>query len=241
MATRIRSWGALALLVLLASCGGKSSNESDGSGAAPGSAGAEQSAGANGGAPAGAGGECMGTLDEASKAWGFSCPASFCDATSTAACSALPGGIARTSQMYCLEMNVITFDVSRTQGKSCYYGNNGVLAGAAAWDSSKSYCHGTASRITSLSLEGCENAQSTSICDSANAGGSSGGGPTDAGPLCFNLLNSSCTPCCPNTKPDCTGKPDGYPGYACTPSPSSAEGSAYCSCLCASGMWQCAC
>ena len=238
MATRMAGWG-LALLVLITSCGGKSANGSDGSSAAPGSAGAAQ----GGGAPQDAGDECLGTLDEASHAWGFGCPASLCDATSIAACSSLPSGIARSAQTYCLEMNGITFDVSDTQGKACYYGNNGVLAGAAAWDSSNSYCHGTASRITSLSLDGCEHSQSTALCDPANADGSSagGGGPTDAGPLCFNLLDSSCTPCCPSTKPDCTGKPDGYPGYACTPGPSGAEGSAYCSCLCANGMWQCAC
>lgn len=42
--------------------------------------------------------------------------------------------------------------------------------------------------------------------------------------------------CCPDPPPDCTSKPDGYPGYACVPPPAS-----FCSCSCQGGMWQCAC
>jgi len=43
-------------------------------------------------------------------------------------------------------------------------------------------------------------------------------------------------PCCPNTPPDCSDKPDFYPGYLCVPAPQS-----YCGCACQSGRWECAC
>jgi hypothetical protein len=42
--------------------------------------------------------------------------------------------------------------------------------------------------------------------------------------------------CCAKTPPDCTNKPDGYPGFGCTPGKQS-----FCSCNCSGGTWICGC
>jgi hypothetical protein len=42
--------------------------------------------------------------------------------------------------------------------------------------------------------------------------------------------------CCPDPVPDCTGKPDGYPGYHCV-----ARDNHFCSCACNGGQWSCGC
>jgi len=84
--------------------------------------------------------------------------------------------------------------------------------------------------------------------------GDDGGGSSDE--LCTNLLYD--TPiklrCCPDAvPPDCSTKPDGYPGYFCTPpcethpdagwSCSQRGGvvGSYCECTCQGGSWQCGC
>jgi len=77
-----------------------------------------------------------------------------------------------------------------------------------------------------------------------NAGMGVGGGssasdsgtPHDGGALCFNAFDHMQHPCCPETTPDCTNEPDGYPGYGCTPSPGS-----FCACTCERGQWTCGC
>ena len=61
------------------------------------------------------------------------------------------------------------------------------------------------------------------------------GGAADGG-LCMNSFSGMPEPCCPKTPPDCSTKPDGYPGYGCTPSPGS-----FCSCTCEGGQWLCGC
>jgi hypothetical protein len=63
--------------------------------------------------------------------------------------------------------------------------------------------------------------------------------PPDAGPVlgCKDLFGGGQpSRCCPETKPDCSTKPDGWPGYTCTPPPES-----FCACQCQSGQWVCAC
>ena len=57
-------------------------------------------------------------------------------------------------------------------------------------------------------------------------------------PQCRNQLFSggALTPCCPGGSLDCSGKPDGYPGFGCTPG----DGS-YCSCNCFGGAQACGC
>lgn len=42
--------------------------------------------------------------------------------------------------------------------------------------------------------------------------------------------------CCPDPPPDCTNKPNGYPGYPCVD-----PHNEYCSCSCGAGSWSCAC
>jgi hypothetical protein len=55
-------------------------------------------------------------------------------------------------------------------------------------------------------------------------------------PQCHNSFSGgSLTPCCGKTL-DCTGKPDGYPGFGCTPDENS-----FCSCNCSAGMKVCGC
>lgn len=44
------------------------------------------------------------------------------------------------------------------------------------------------------------------------------------------------TPCCPEGGFDCSDKPNGYPGYGCTPFDDS-----FCSCVCREGQQSCAC
>jgi hypothetical protein len=42
--------------------------------------------------------------------------------------------------------------------------------------------------------------------------------------------------CCPDPAPDCTDKPDGYPGYECV-----LREDQFCSCMCSRGQWWCGC
>jgi hypothetical protein len=72
--------------------------------------------------------------------------------------------------------------------------------------------------------------------------GGSGGGMLDAA---HDALPKNCIDafgggqpavCCPEPAPDCTGKPDGYPGYFCV-----SKENQFCSCQCQGGTWTCAC
>jgi hypothetical protein len=56
-------------------------------------------------------------------------------------------------------------------------------------------------------------------------------------PQCKNSFSEGqLSPCCAADKLDCAGKPDGYPGFGCTPG----EGS-FCSCTCYDGQPMCGC
>lgn len=56
-------------------------------------------------------------------------------------------------------------------------------------------------------------------------------------PQCRNQFSGGAlTPCCAAGSLDCSGKPDGYPGFGCTPG----DGS-YCSCTCYGGAVVCGC
>jgi hypothetical protein len=102
----------------------------------------------------------------------------------------------------------------------------------------------------------------------AGGEGGTGGGPGGAGGMggapgerrdaqtpegqCLNLLYQppKYEPCCPApAPPDCSGKPEGYPGFMCVPNceaypdasyPCNAGGS-YCTCRCSCGKWACFC
>ena len=56
-------------------------------------------------------------------------------------------------------------------------------------------------------------------------------------PQCKNSFSGGAlTPCCPAANLDCAGKPDGYPGFGCTPGENS-----FCSCSCYGEMQTCGC
>lgn len=76
------------------------------------------------------------------------------------------------------------------------------------------------------------------MADERDAGGTPsapapGGRPKD----CVDEFNSGTpAPCCPDPPPDCSAKPDGYPGYHCVD-----RHNQFCSCKCNLGQWMCAC
>ena len=194
----------------------------------------------------------MGTLAEVADAWGFSCPRELCDGNVLASdCSALPAGAIKTSLTRCFGYNAVSFEVSPTRRKVCYYGRvvqDGVslltVTGAAVWDDEGGFCGGTATQIKAgqpepKELDGCDgNPQVTTLCDLVHPEQSQkdDGTPPHA---CYNQFSHSCEVCCPETAPDCSDKPDNYPGYTCTPDdPGNAS---YCACDCERGEWVCGC
>jgi len=134
---------------------------------------------------------------------------------------------------------VLTLDYG-THSKECYYAPLGfprlpTLVGAAAVDDTPTYCGGTSFRIEADTTGKCDDGTTAPeiVCD----GGSDDAPSSDIPPpACFNRFSNTCEPCCPTTEPECTGKPNGYPGYRCT-----VENNSYCSCACASGAWNCGC
>jgi len=208
------------------------------------------------GGTGGAGAVCVAALDEVAATWGH-CPPTLCAGMVWAeSCDELQP-YAQTSVGTCAGLTVITLELG-THGKACYYeqaratGKEPKLVGAAAWDDTPHYCDETSFRIeagTTPAACGAHTKPGEIVCDgsaapnnaSAGAGGEagheSGDTPPAAGPpACFNALSSSCEPCCVTPTPDCTGKPNGYPGYRCTPEPDS-----FCSCACTSEAWSCGC
>jgi len=202
-------------------------------------------------------GACVGSLSEVVAAeWG-DCPPLLCDALVAVEDSArVPAG-ALTQVGVCGMLRSITVDYG-THGKTCYYplvGGDSKLVGAAAWDDTPRYCDGTSSRIVAGKIAGdCMNRnESATVCDYSSspgdasggadggAGFGSGGAPPNVAPTtCQNAFSNSCEPCCPTEPPDCTDKPNGYPGfghdYGCTQGPNS-----FCSCGCVSERWVCGC
>jgi len=222
-----------------------------GSNAGAGSPGAGNSASVSSQGGAGAG-TCDGDFDKVAAIWG-DCPPTLCAALASAeSCNAIPQTGVTTRIETCDALTVITHDFS-THGKACYYSNPGTipgaisaqepkLVGATAWDDVPTYCDRTSNSIKTGAQ--CSGASlSRILCDGSSnadgAAGANGGEDTapEAGPrACFNLFSHSCEPCCPTQTPECTGKPDGYPGYRCTQAANS-----YCSCACASEQWSCGC
>lgn len=71
------------------------------------------------------------------------------------------------------------------------------------------------------------------------SGGTGTGGVLDAGGdgTCHDYFYGGVpAACCPEPAPDCSDKPDGYPGYHCV-----SRDNQYCSCACQSAKWTCAC
>ena len=185
---------------------------------------------------------CMGTLSEASDGLGFSCPAEYCAGKiASSFCGSLPGGVINSSA----QQLVLSFELSPTRRKVCYYRGSGLgtpgggkLSGAATWDDQASFCGGTATHIIGGGAPAASDSQNeTTLCDLARPTQDQAADPT-APRACFNDFSNSCEPCCPATPPDCTAKPAESASYGCTPS---APGNTFCTCHCGGGSWSCAC
>jgi len=244
---------SLACVAVALSCGGKAASDATGStGGASGNAGANGNAGA-GSAGAGAGGmasnNCTGPLDAVADIGDVTCPATLCAANALAAtCGSLPPGIITSRATACGSLQGITLSLSPTRSKSCYYDtsqplNSAPLVGASASTDDNSYCGLSSKQISAGTLpDNCAGAPVSTLCDltgSVDGDGAPDGGAEAPPSACFNEFDHACSPCCPATPPDCTGKPDGYPGYSCTPAPGS--GNTFCACACGGGSWQCGC
>jgi hypothetical protein len=199
-----------------------------------------------GGAPS-----CGGTLEEVADLWGFSCPKDLCAANVLASdCSALPSGTQKTSYTdYGFDDKRISFELSPTRRKVCYYSSDehdgvSLLIAAEAWDDQASFCDGAFAQIRGgqhwprFADPAFDEQDVRTLCDLAHPeqGQRDDGTPPRA---CYNRFGHSCEACCPKPVPDCSDKPNGFPGYECTPAdPGNAS---YCSCSCNGNTWQCAC
>jgi len=124
-----------------------------------------------------------------------------------------------------------------TGGLSCDY-QDGDLVGVHQYSHTTAFCGGTSTdKFYGTELTDCP-APDLQPCagESAGSGGDTGegGAPPDVPPAdCYSNFSGTCGPCCPNPTPDCSDKPNGYPGYSCF--------SGFCSCSCSDGEWSCAC
>jgi hypothetical protein len=250
-------YGILSLgLLALPNCGGSteespaSLNSTGGVAAAQGGSPANVAVGgapsAVGGAPStmtpsAGGGSCVGTLDEVRTIWTVDCPSTYCEAAQWANCSS----VAQGSRIYvsgtCGGLRVVGLNWG-THAKNCYYGySTNALVAADASDDVPTYCNRTSRRIaTSVAPEaGCAASITPQPCPTSGNLGTAGAGPGPAATPpanCYNQFSATCMPCCPETPPDCTGKPDGSPGYSCTQGATS-----YCACQCLGEEWICGC
>ena len=212
---------------------------------------------------AGAGGsQCNGSLDAVNQALAVPCPVMLCDATAwgTASCSSSQG-VTKASELFCGELRALTMDLEDGVSTTCIYAATtklggslgtaptfaeGPLVGAMITSTDNRFCNGMSATISAgqqLPVE-CANFHPNNLCErtlDTGAGGAPGDDPP-AQPVrsCFNLFNGICAPCCPATTPDCSDKPNGFPGYSCTPEGNSVD-TAFCSCACRDGEWQCGC
>jgi hypothetical protein len=192
----------------------------------------------DGGEPA----NCVGTLAQAAEALGFSCPQEFCVAEAMAAdCSALPAGVIKTSTTSCateLAALSISFELSPTRGKICYYASKAIdgippLVAAVAWSDQASFCGGSALQIAGGDATAdCGDSLTSILCDLAHPEQNQPAAGTPA-PACFNAFSHSCAACCPTTL-DCPGNPDNYPDFIC-----SSPANTFCSCSCQQETWHC--
>ncbi|HEY5372553.1 MAG TPA: hypothetical protein VIK01_02660 [Polyangiaceae bacterium] len=255
-----RQWGLVAVLAVVAACGGTVSNSNGAAGSAGTAPGASAEAG-NGaagtapGASAEAGRAGVASTDPACrfelsdlKGMDVECPAELCAATVLASgCDALPAGVVKTSRAGCDgmldatgdgRMRTVTFELSATRRKACYYEAKydapAQLVGARVWEDTAIFCDGTASQISAgvVPSAACAERFSNTLCDLADPTQSAPASP--AVPACYGNGSATCGPCCDPTPPDCTGKPESYGG--CSP-----VGNAYCSCDCEQQQWTCLC
>jgi hypothetical protein len=173
---------------------------------------------------------------------GSGCPATLCAAQVWAsACGSFRSSSGSSSLNVCGDVLTITVNYSETRGRSCYYdvragavGTNGNLVGLEYWDGAGSFCGGTSQHVRAGRVPtNCDESSAQALCD----GTTSSAAPAQEPPAaCFDLFSRTCAPCCEATPPDCSDKPDGYPGYKCV-----SRENAFCSCSCGAGSWKCAC
>jgi hypothetical protein len=158
--------------------------------------------------------------------------------TSEAACDQKDGQRVRT----------LTFELSSTRRKACYYEQAddfeapALLVGAQVWEDTASFCNGTASQISAGVVQStdCFDTSSDTLCDLTDPTQSAPVSPNVPAPACFDGFSATCEPCCDAKPPDCQGKPQDYPGYGCTP-PAEDGMVSYCSCTCDQQKWSCEC
>jgi hypothetical protein len=130
---------------------------------------------------------------------------------------------------------------SETGGLICDYSDNAWVA-VHQYSHTAAFCDGTSTDIRAgEALTDCPtpNLEVCSGFDPPTGGETGEGGAPPEIPRaeCYSDFDGGCGPCCPDTPPDCTGKPEGYPGYACT--------KGFCVCSCGGGEWlgewMCAC
>ena len=242
-------WAAvLGLTCLAVACGGKAEHLSDGAAGGAGQVAIGESGAASGGESGAA--SCIGKLADVARVLGVECPSELCaGAVSASACDTLPAGVVRTSEAWCSQMvdnpvRSLTFELSATRGKTCYYQETSfegpaVLVGARAWDDKAGLCGG-ALEIGAGATD-CDSPMPTTLCDLADPAHNAQVSSNVPARACFNGFSATCEPCCAAKPPDCTKEPDGYPGYDCTP-PSDDQGNiSYCSCSCSDQQWICPC
>ena len=238
---------------------GSANRATGGAGAAGGgSAGVGDDTGAEAGRAGETGSDpgCQGKLEDL-KAVDVACQAELCAGTVSAlACDALPAGVVKTSEAACDGINdrtgdgrvrALTFELSATRRKACYYEQAefdapSLLVGAQVWEDTPAFCDGTATRISAGVVPGttCFNASSATLCDLTDPTQSAPVQPNVPARACFNGFSATCEPCCETEHPDCTGKPQDYPGFDCTP-PADNSGPSFCFCSCDQQQWTCAC
>ena len=195
---------------------------------------------------------CVGTLEQASQALGFSCPKALCAARVLAAnCSALPRGTVKTANHGCSGFSSflsVSFEISATRRKVCYYSDSDsdsdsdsepkmsqepLLVGVEAWDGQARYCSGTSARISAGRVQTeCIGPIDLTACDLEHPEQSQ---PQLGGPPLACFIINYCEVCCPEVPPDCSDKPDGYPGYECArPAPDNIN-----PCVCRARRWSC--
>lgn len=190
----------------------------------------------------------------------MACPAELCAGTLAASdCAALPSGVIRTSEATCDgsystpafdRVRTLTFELSATRRKSCYYAmanydELALLVGAEAWDDHAGFCDGTDSHVGAGAIPSgrCLSQSDATLCDLQNPANDPPLNPDIPARACFNGSSATCEPCCDDANdkhPDCSGKPQGYPGFECTPHMVQNDVS-YCFCSCDSEQWTCAC
>jgi hypothetical protein len=189
---------------------------------------------------------CVGTLDDVNQVGGAPCPTTLCAANIWARdCEALPDTVVSSALGGCAQTPSLTLQFSGGGAKTCYYdllfagSSEPHLMAVAVSGSDSSFCGGTSNQLSTGNVPPvCKNIDSV-VCDRTDTAGTGGTGASDAGSVppaaCFNLFSQTCAPCCPDGL-DCAGKPDGYPGYMCTPT-----SNAFCSCACNQEKLNCGC